>query len=227
MTASAHKDRAWACRVDLGRAPYDTVWALQRHLVERRIAGLVPDVLLVLEHEPAVTLGRKVRPGQTREGLAGVPTFEVERGGDLTYHGPGQLVVYPILALPEPRRDVVRYLRDLEEGILRTLRHFGLDGARRDGLTGAWVGERKVASLGVAVRQWVTYHGLSLNVTAEPEHAFTRLSPCGLPGAVMSSMESLAGHPFALGPVADVLCAHLADLLEMALVPAPIEALLG
>lgn len=206
-----------AFRVDLGRVEYGAAWALQKRTVERRAAGLVPDTLLVLEHEPVVTLGRRVRQGQTREGLAGVPTFEVERGGDLTYHGPGQLVVYPILLLPEAHRDVVRFLRDLEEAVLRTLLHFGLPGVRREGFTGVWVGERKVASLGVAVRQWVTYHGLSLNVTAEPEAAFHRLSPCGLPGAVMTSMESLAGRPHEVAVVADVLCAQLAQVLALTL----------
>jgi lipoate-protein ligase B len=210
-------DRAW--RVDLGRLEYGAAWALQKALVERRIAQEIPDALLLLEHDAVVTLGRKVR-GEARALIEGTPTYEVERGGDLTYHGPGQLVVYPIVALPKSRRDLGRYLRDLEHAILGTLERFGVAGRREPGWTGVWVGERKIASLGVAVRKWVTYHGLALNVTDEPLEAFRRLSPCGLPGSVMTSLASevaRVGGADAPSPkdVADALANALADVLGL------------
>lgn len=208
---------AW--RVHLGRVPYEAAWELQKQLVERRAAGEIPDVLLLLEHDPVVTIGRSAR-GE-RAVLPGVPVFEVERGGDLTYHGPGQLVGYPIVALVEERRDLHRFLRDLEEALLRTLRRFEIAGERRPGWTGVWCGERKVASIGVAVRRWVTYHGFALNVSTDLS-AFQALRPCGLPGEVMTSMERILGRPLSLAAVADAVAAELADVLGLDLVAAPV-----
>jgi lipoate-protein ligase B len=192
------------------------VWALQKRLVERRLAGEIPDVLLLLEHEPVVTLGRSVRGA--RDLLPGVPVFEVERGGDLTYHGPGQLVGYPILLLPEGRRDLGRYLRDLEEALLRTLASFGVRGERRAGHTGVWYGGRKLASIGVAVRRWVTYHGFALNVSTDLQ-AFRALSPCGLPGDVMGSMAEALREAPRLEDVADAAARALAEVYGLDLVP--------
>ena len=213
---------AW--RVDLGRVPYGDAWALQRALVARRIAGLLPDTLLLLEHDPVVTLGRKVR-GEARAS-AGIPVFEIERGGDLTYHGPGQLVGYPIVLLPEPRRDLGRYLRDLEEIVIRAIGRFGVRGERRAGWTGVWVGERKIASLGIAVKRWVTYHGFALNVTDEPLAAFRKLNPCGLPGAVMTSLESCAQPAPSLAEVTDVIAHEAGVVLGLALETRPAPELL-
>jgi lipoate-protein ligase B len=204
---------AW--RVDLGRISYEEAWDLQKRLVERRARAEIPDVLLLLEHDPVVTLGRSVR-GQ-RPALAGVPSFEVERGGDLTYHGPGQLVGYPILRLEEGRRDLHRYLRDLEEALLRSLARFGIAGERRDGYTGVWSDGRKLASIGVAVRRWVTYHGFALNVSTDLS-AFRLLNPCGLPGEVMTSMAELLGRPISLAAVADSTAAELAGVFDLDLV---------
>lgn len=201
---------AW--RVDLGRISYEEAWDLQKRLVERRARGEIPDVLLLLEHDPVVTLGRSVR-GQ-RSVPPGLPTFEVERGGDLTYHGPGQLVGYPILRLEEGRRDLHRYLRDLEEVLLRSLARFGIAAERRAGYTGVWSEGRKVASIGVAVRRWVTYHGFALNVSTDLS-VFRLLNPCGLPGEVMTSMTELAGRPISLAAVADSAAAELSGVFEL------------
>jgi lipoate-protein ligase B len=211
-------------RVDLGRRPYRSVWELQKRLVERRIAGLVPDLVLLVEHDPVVTLGRSVRGA--RASLAGVPVYEVERGGDLTYHGPGQLVGYPILQLEGARRDLHRYLRDLEEVLLRALARFGIRAERNPGLTGVWAGGRKLASIGVAVRRWVTYHGFALNVSTDLS-AFQSLEPCKLPGAVMGSMAEALGYAPALAEVAGVLAEELEPVFGARLVPVEPSRVLG
>ena len=173
----------------LGRKPYGEVHELQRSLVADRIAGDVGDTLLLTEHEPVLTVGR----GTADEELhtlerTGIPVVVVERGGEATYHGPGQLVVYPILLLPEGRRDLHRYLRDLEEVVLGVLADLDIDGARRPGLTGVWIGERKVCSIGVAVRRWVTWHGLALNLHTDLT-PFRRFHPCGLSPDVMTRVS--------------------------------------
>ncbi|HED64479.1 MAG TPA: lipoyl(octanoyl) transferase LipB [Planctomycetes bacterium] len=167
----------------LGRTEYRACHAEQLRLVEARAAGEVGDILLLTEHEPVVTVGR----GASVEAASGVgvDVVEVERGGEATYHGPGQLVAYPILLLEEGRRDLHRYLRDLEEVVIGVLDEFGIQGRREAGLTGVWIGEQKVCSIGVAVRRWVTYHGLALNLHTELE-PFHRFQPCGLDPRVMT-----------------------------------------
>jgi lipoyl(octanoyl) transferase len=172
----------------LGRTRYLDAHALQQELVEQRIAGDVGDLLLLTEHEPVITIGRGTPADERRLlGASGIEVVEVERGGEATYHGPGQLVAYPILALPPERRDLHRYLRDLEEVVIGVLGEFGLEGTRRPGLTGVWLGERKVCSIGVAVRRWVTWHGLALNLHTDLE-PFRRFHPCGLAPAVMTRL---------------------------------------
>ncbi len=197
----------------LGRIDYREAWDLQKRLVEDRIAGRIPDTLLLCEHDPVITTGRGTK-GDFLLDPDRFPVVEVERGGEATWHGPGQLVAYPILALPEGRRDLHRYLRDLEEVLLRTLATFGLEGQRRSGWTGAWVGENKVASIGVAVRRWVTYHGLSLNVCPDLS-VFTALRPCGLDAAQMTSMSHLLGRDLALEEVTGPLIAAFAAVFDV------------
>lgn len=176
----------------LGRRSYGEVHELQRDLLERRIAGEVRDTLLLVEHEPVVTVGR----GAAAADLAGLecPVVEVERGGEATYHGPGQIVAYPIYALPEGRRDLRRYLRDLEEVLIRVLAEVEIEGRRREGATGVWIGAQKVASIGVAVRRWVAWHGMALNVHTDLE-VFRRFRPCGLEGQVMTRVADHAEIP--------------------------------
>jgi len=174
--------------LDLGTRPYAEVWELQKSLVEARTKGGAPDTLILVEHEHVVTLGRKTTPENFKP--VGVPTFQVERGGDATYHGPGQLVGYPIIKMPVP--DVKNFMRSLEEVLIRTAKAFSIDAGRKEGHTGVWVGEKKLASIGVAVTNWVTYHGFALNVSTDLSY-FHLIKPCGLDPETMTSMEKLTG----------------------------------
>jgi len=177
--------------------PYADAWTLQRELVRARQAGAVPDVLLLLEHPSVVTLGRS---GKTQNLLVstdllrarGIDLFEVERGGDITYHGPGQLVGYPIVDLRALDEDVVRYMRTLEESLIRTLAVFGIEAGRERGYPGVWVNGAKVAAMGVAVKRRVTMHGFALNVTTDLS-VFDLINPCGL-GRPVTSMSRLVGQ---------------------------------
>ena len=172
---------------DWGRTEYRAAWDRQARLVARRIAGEIGDTLVFTEHEPVFTLGLRSGAenhlvwdaGQlAREGVA---VLKTNRGGDITYHGPGQLVGYPIVSL-ETRRDLHAYLRFLEEVLIRSLAALGLSAARREGKTGIWIGPRKIAAIGVAVRRWVTYHGFALNVDPNLAH-FGGIVPCGIAAA--------------------------------------------
>ncbi len=191
--------------LDFQLTDYQGIWALQKELVQQRIKDDIPDTLLMGEHPPVLTLGR----GTHTENLLnpqGIPVIEIERGGDVTYHGPGQLVAYPIFKLPPERRDLHRYLRDLEEVIIQTLAHFDLKGEHNPGWTGVWVREPKsgqllkIASIGVAVKQWVTYHGLALNVCTDLS-AFRQINPCGLESGVMTSIQQLLPQAIAMQQV--------------------------
>ena len=190
----------------LGTVAYAQALALQERLVEARLAGATGDVLLLLEHPPVVTLGR----GAKREHLLftedllrerGVEVFESGRGGDVTYHGPGQLVGYPILDLGPDRQDVRRYVGDLEEVMLRLAAAYGLVGKRIKGLNGAWIGERKIGAVGVRIRRWVTMHGFAFNVTTDLR-AYEVIVPCGIPDKDVTSLAREIGHAV---PMAEVV----------------------
>ncbi len=192
--------------------PYARALEQQRSLLEARIAARVPDVLLLCEHGPTITLGRGAHAEHLLsrpEDLAirGVEVFEIERGGDVTWHGPGQLVGYPILDLGPRGRDVHRYLRDLEEVLIRVLAGYGLAGERDPGFTGVWVAGAKVAAIGVKVKRWVTMHGFALNVSCDLQ-GFRDIVPCGLHGRTVTSMERL------LGPACPDLAAVAERLVE-------------
>lgn len=184
----------------LGRQPYEAVWALQKQWVEEIAAGDRPDTLILVEHDPVITLGRKQAAAANVLDAGNWPVHQVERGGDATYHGPGQLVGYPLIALQEAERDLHAYLRALEGWLIAVLADFGLHAERNEGLTGVWAGDRKLASMGVAVRRWVTYHGFALNVSPDLTH-FGRLNPCGLESRVMSSLAEALRRPVALDDV--------------------------
>lgn len=170
----------------LGRIPYDEARALQRDRVDAVAAGTASPVLWLLEHPDVVTVGRG---GDFEEARAsGLPVAETERGGGLTWHGPGQVVGYPVI--PVADHDVHRHLRDIEEALIRYLGTLGLEAGRKDKLTGVWVGERKIASIGVAVRRWIAYHGFAFNVAPDMA-AFRRFRPCGLDPDVMTSLREL------------------------------------
>jgi len=177
----------------LGVVPYAEALARQRALAEDRIAGrLACDTLLLLEHPPVVTLGRGTRASSlpiAPELLKrrGIDVYEIERGGDVTYHGPGQLVGYPIFDLGAHRKDLHWFLRQIEEALIVALARFGIAGERRENYTGVWTGGRKIASIGIHVRQWVTWHGFALNVSTDLS-PFDLIVPCGIPDVVMTSV---------------------------------------
>jgi lipoate-protein ligase B len=177
--------------LDLGLRDFGAVWELQRQLVAARQREEIPDTLVLVEHPDVITLGR----GTRRENLLrpdDMPVFEIERGGDVTYHGPGQLVGYPIFLLRQDERDLHRYLRNLEESLIRAIGELGLPTGRRAGWTGVWMNDpppRKLASIGVAVKKWVTLHGFALNVSTDLSR-FSAINPCGLEAQVMASLSS-------------------------------------
>ena len=188
----------------LGLVPYEEGLALQRDLVEARRRDEIPDTLLLLQHPPVITLGVKVRSDRshilaTPEGLVarGVTVHESGRGGDVTFHGPGQLVGYPIFDLNPDRRDLHRYVRDIEESLIRALAGFEVRAGRVQGLTGVWVGEEKVAAIGVRISRWITSHGFALNV--DPDLGFFDfIVPCGIADRGVTSMARLLGRPVAV-----------------------------
>jgi lipoate-protein ligase B len=188
--------------LDLGTREFGEVWALQKDLVARRQREEIPDTLVFVEHPHVITLGR----GTHKENLLATgdtPLFEIERGGDVTYHGPGQLVGYPIFLLrEESERDLHLYLRNLEEALIRTVGRFGIAGERKQGWTGVWTagGARKLASIGVAVKRWVTLHGFALNVATDLGR-FAAINPCGLEATTMGSMSSVLGRDVSLADV--------------------------
>lgn len=178
----------------LGTLPYGRAQALQERLVARRRAGVIPDTLLLLEHPHVITLGGSASPEHVLVDEAdrkrlGIELVESGRGGDVTYHGPGQLVGYPILDLKPDRRDLHRYLRDLERALIDALQEWNLPGERIEGLTGVWTRGRKIAAIGIRVSSgWITSHGFALNVCTELDH-FRRIVPCGLPNRPVTSMS--------------------------------------
>jgi lipoyl(octanoyl) transferase len=188
-----------------GTTSYERASALQKSLVDLRAAGAIPDTVLFLEHDPVVTRGRGLQyTGEKRERHVELPKLpegisfaESERGGDLTYHGPGQLVIYPIFKLDGegfgPRHDVAGFLRQMERMFLDELAVMGLHAESRENATGVWVGEKKVASIGIAVRKWVTYHGIAINVVNDLR-PFLLFQPCGFQGEVMTRLQDLLGE---------------------------------
>ena len=175
----------------LGRCEYQATVRLQEELVARRRAGEVGNLLLLLEHEPVITVGRTARSEATPAPVCGeIPIVETSRGGQATYHGPGQLVIYPILDLRQWQRDLHWYLRALEAVVIQAVEELGLPAGRCEGFTGVWTSGKKIASIGVAVRGWITYHGVALNVDVDLR-PFSLMAPCGLPAEVMSSLSQM------------------------------------
>ncbi|MBI4478725.1 MAG: lipoyl(octanoyl) transferase LipB [Acidobacteria bacterium] len=218
---------ARVCQVfRLGRVPYRDAWALQQQWAELRRAGEIPDRLLFVEHPPVITLGRNARREHllsSSELLAaeGVEVVETNRGGDVTFHGPGQLVGYPILDLGRIRKDVVWYVRTLEDAILRTLTELGLAAGRRSGMTGVWVGESKVAAIGIHISRWITSHGFALNVDTDLGY-FRHIVPCGIASYPVTSLRKLLGTSVERVWLEDRLAGHLGELLGREMVWSPL-----
>lgn len=201
----------------LGTLDYQAALDLQRELVEQRKRGEIPDHLLLLEHPDVITLGVKNRRDRSHvlesdAALAekGIALFETGRGGDVTYHGPGQLVGYPIIDLKPDRCDVHRYVRDLEEVLIRAVSDFGIAAGRIEGLTGIWVGHDKLAAIGVRISQWITSHGFALNVATDLSR-FGLIVPCGITDKGVTSMARVLGHPVPIDEVGHAVTSRFAE----------------
>ena len=225
--------------LNLGETPYREAWDLQRSLAGAVSQGAIPDTVILLEHPPVVTLGRRTDEESELHlpENAEVEIVETDRGGKSTYHGPGQLVAYPILDLRRHGRDVKQYVRNLEEALIRTIAPFGLDGERIDGLTGVWLTRppRKIASIGVHVSRWVTTHGYALNVDLDPAPFTDWITACGLEDAMFTTVAREAGRgvtvdevrPHAAGAIAEVFGLELEELPadgDAGLWPQPVHA---
>jgi len=204
------------CR--LGTVDYAEAHRLQKELQAKRISGEIDDTVLLLEHPPVLTMGRSAKEQHVLaapEVLAarGISVHEVGRGGDVTYHGPGQLVAYPIIDLKPDRRDVRKYMWSLEETMIRTCADFGLLATRMEGLNGAWVGDRKVGAVGVRISRWVTMHGLALNANSDLTH-FDLIVPCGIQDKKVTSLSAEIGRTVFATDVIDPLARHFAELYD-------------
>jgi lipoyl(octanoyl) transferase len=212
--------------LDLGLVPYQEAWDLQRSLAGAVSQGAIPDTVLFLEHPPVVTLGRRAEEGELHvpDG-ADVEIVETDRGGKSTYHGPGQLVCYPILDLKRHGKDVKRYVRDLEEALIRTLAPLGLDATRIHGLTGIWLHHppRKIASIGVHISRWVTTHGYALNVDLDPAPFTDWITACGLEDAAFTTIARELGRPVAVDEVRTQARDALADVFDLSFEELPAE----
>ena len=204
----------------LGIVGYEDALALQRSLVEERKADRIPDVLLLLQHPPVITIGVKgdggranVVAGSAHLAEMGITIQETGRGGDVTYHGPGQIVGYPILDLKPDRCDVHRYVRDVEEVMIRVCADYGISAGRIAGLTGTWVGDDKIGAIGIRISRWVTSHGFAFNVNTDLTH-FDLIVPCGIADHGVTSLERLTGRRLRIEEVEDGLARHFSDVFE-------------
>jgi lipoate-protein ligase B len=202
--------------IDLGMMDYAEAWKLQHHLWSKRVEGELPDLLLLFEHPHVITLGRRgnqshllVSP-EILEAMK-IPMFHVERGGDVTYHGPGQIVVYPIFDLKSYGYRLVQYVDQLEEVILRVLRDFGIEGRRDPSNRGVWVNGEKIASIGVAIKRWVSFHGFSLNYETDLKY-FELINPCGLKEKKMTSLKNILGVNVPRDRLAERVCFYFKQI---------------
>ena len=205
--------------LDLGLVDYDRARLIQLQLVDKRIDGRITDTFVFVEHPPTITVGRGARDNNilvSEESLKqrSVHVCEVERGGDVTFHGPGQQVIYPIIDLEQRGRDLHRFLRDLEEVVINFLRNYDLNGERIQGKTGVWVSDKKICAIGIAVKRWVSYHGLALNLCNDLSY-FNLINPCGFPSSTVTSLESLTGIPVDCSRVFFELVNSLENVLQV------------
>jgi lipoyl(octanoyl) transferase len=212
--------RERVCEVySMGRLGYRDAWALQREWVEQRRAQQISDRLIFVEHPPVITVGRNARPEHLLSDPAtldreGIEVVETNRGGDVTFHGPGQLVGYPILDLSQIRKDVVWYVRTLEEAIIRTIEELGLSAGRRQGMAGVWVDEKKIAAIGIHISRWTTSHGFALNVDTDLRY-FRHIVPCGIAAYPVTSLQELLAANVNRASLEMRLASHLGELLGL------------
>ena len=216
--------------LNLGQTPYLEAWDLQRSLAGAVSQEAIPETIVLLEHPPVITLGRRTEEGELHvpEGAA-VEVVETDRGGKSTYHGPGQLIAYPILDLNRHGRDVKKYCRDLEEAIIRTVGTLGIEATRIDGLTGVWLQRppRKICSIGIHISRWITTHGYALNVDLDPAPFSDWITACGLEDAAFTTVARELGRSVAVGEVRTPAADALAEVFELELEELPAEGVSG
>ena len=208
--------------LDVGRQEYERVLDWQHGLVSMRQEGLARDTIILVEHPPVITVGKDGHK-ENFAGLAVEPHF-VERGGDVTYHGPGQLVVYFVFNLTRRGRDLHRFTDNIQEGIIRTLEDYRVEAKRGEEYTGVWVGEKKIASIGVAVKHWITFHGAAININTVLGD-FTAINPCGLDATVMTSLQALTGTSVTLKEFGSRLVTHYSGVFGTEFSPVDLESL--
>jgi len=203
--------------LDLGLREYDQVWDLQHSLIVQRLNRQIPDTLILVEHPHVFTVGKSVA-GEIPVRVNGVPVIRIERGGQWTYHGPGQLVGYPILDLDARDRNIHQFLWSIEETIILTLAEFGIKAGRVEGKgkTGVWVGKRKIASIGAAVRNWVTFHGFALNVNTDMKY-FSMIEPCGMPSSSITSMKECLNRGVDFDKVKESIAHRFEEVFQLKL----------
>lgn len=205
--------------LNLGNMKYKKAYELQLELIKKRAAGEIPDTLILVEHPPVFTIGSSGTDEHisvSRDFLesSGIEVFETNRGGDITYHGPGQIVAYPILNLKEHKQDLHWLLRQYEEVTIRLLEKYGITARRIDGLTGVWVGDEKITAIGVGVRRWVSYHGFAFNVNPNLEH-FSYIIPCGIRDKGVTSLSKLQGEEMDMDEMRKKVIKYFAEVFEM------------
>jgi lipoyl(octanoyl) transferase len=203
---------------DLGVVPYGEAWDFQRHIFSGRKEANIPDTLIMLEHPHTYTLGKVAKREHlllTDKELADrqISVYDIDRGGDITYHGPGQIVGYPIINLADWQKDSHKYLRTLEEVIISVMQTYGIGCGRKEGLTGVWIENRKIAAIGIKISSWITMHGFALNVNTELD-LFTGIIPCGITDKEVTSMQKELGHPVPLDEVKEKLLEHFMTHFE-------------
>ena len=197
---------------DLGLCAYDEVWNLQKKIQAQRIAGSSEDTLLLVEHEPVYTLGKNADKNHLLQHYPdNVQIFQIERGGDITFHGPGQLVGYPILDLHNYKKSVSWYMRSLEQVIINTLQKYGIKGEQKEDLTGVWIKDKKIAAFGVRISRWVTMHGFALNVNTDMQY-YEGIIPCGILEYGVTSMEKLLNHEVNMKDVKNTLISSFKNI---------------
>jgi lipoyl(octanoyl) transferase len=209
--------------IQTGISNYEYIWKLQQHLFQQVSRGQTDNYLIMTEHHPVITIGQKSNPAHLLAGEAylrqqGIELFHIDRGGDITFHGPGQLVGYPVLNLADFRPDVHWYLRKLEEVIIRTLTEFKIPAGRIENLTGVWSGDKKICAIGVKITRWVTMHGFALNVSTDLNF-FKYIIPCGISGKGVTSIFEQSGNNTAINDVSSKVCANFAKIFNVSLLP--------
>lgn len=216
--------------LDLGRRAYQETWDLQKAVHRKRVEDRIPDTLILVEHDPVITMGKS---GKDKNLLVpvkllkdkGVDFFNIERGGDMTYHGPGQLVGYPIFNIRRGLAGIKPFIGLVEEAVVRTLRDFGIKAGKKEKLIGVWTEEGKICSIGVAVQRWISFHGFALNVNTDLKF-FDFIVPCGLAGVTMTSMKNILGKETGLGEVKSRISDHFGQLLGKSPIPVCLSAII-